>query len=123
MLTRIRNAGRARFNSVDIPSSKLKVEIARVLKEEGFVRNYQLIEDSKQGILRIFLKYTHEENNTIIGMERISRPSRRVYAKSKEIKPVLNGMGISIVSTSRGIMTDKKARKDNVGGEILCQVW
>lgn len=123
MLTRIRNAGRARFNSVDIPSSKLKVEIARVLKEEGFVRNYQLIEDSKQGILRIFLKYTHEENNTIIGVERISRPSRRVYAKSKEIKPVLNGMGISIVSTSRGIMTDKKARKDNVGGEILCQVW
>ncbi|MCG6893844.1 MAG: 30S ribosomal protein S8 [Desulfobacteraceae bacterium] len=123
MLTRIRNAGRAKFNSVDIPSSKLKVEIARVLKEEGFVRNYQLIEDSKQGILRIFLKYTQEENNTIIGMERVSRPSRRVYAKGKEVKPVLNGMGISIVSTSRGLMTDKKARKENVGGEILCQVW
>lgn len=123
MLTRIRNAGRAKFNSVDIPSSKLKVEIARVLKEEGFVRNFQLIEDSKQGILRIFLKYTQEEKNTIIGMERISRPSRRVYAKGKEVKPVLNGMGISIVSTSRGLMTDKKARKENVGGEILCQVW
>jgi small subunit ribosomal protein S8 len=123
MLTRIRNAGRAKFNSVDIPSSKLKVEIARVLKEEGFVRNYQLIEDSKQGILRIFLKYTQEENNTIIGMEWVSRPSRRVYAKGKEVKPVLNGMGISIVSTSQGLMTDKKARKENVGGEILCQVW
>jgi small subunit ribosomal protein S8 len=123
MLTRIRNAGRAKFNSVDIPGSKLKAEIARVLKEEGFIRNVKRVEDSKQGILRVYLKYTQQEKNTIIGMQRVSRPSRRVYARGKEIHPVLNGMGVSIVSTSRGIMTDKQARKDNVGGEILCHVW
>jgi small subunit ribosomal protein S8 len=123
MLTRIRNAAQAKFNSVDIPGSKLKAEIARVLQEEGFIRNFKVIEDEKQGTLRLFLKYTKDRGNTIIGLERVSRPSRRVYARSSDIRPVLNGMGISILSTSRGIMTDKQARKDNVGGEILCKVW
>jgi small subunit ribosomal protein S8 len=123
MLTRIRNAGKAKFNSVDIPGAKLKIELARVLKDEGFIRNYKFIKDKKQGILRVYLKYTDEENHAIYGLERVSKPSRRVYAKSKDVKPVLNGMGIAILSTSTGIMTDKKARSKNVGGEILCNIW
>jgi len=123
MLTRIRNAGKAKFNSIDIPGSKLKTELARVLKDEGFIRNYKFIKDNKQGILRIYLKYDEEQSNTIFGLERVSKPSRRFYVKSKDIKPVLNGMGIAILSTSKGIMTDKKARSENLGGEILCNIW
>lgn len=123
MLTRVRNATRARFNSVDIPGSKLKVELARILKEEGFVRNYKFLKDGKQGILRIYLKYGPAKADVIYGLKRISKPSRRVYVKSKDIKPVLNGMGIAIISTSRGVMSDKKARRENVGGEILCNIW
>jgi small subunit ribosomal protein S8 len=123
MLTRIRNAGKAKFNSVDIPGSKLKTELAKVLKSEGFIKNYKFIKDSKQGILRIYLKYDENQLNVIYGIERVSRLSRRVYVKGKDVKPVLNGMGISILSTSKGIMTDQKARQENVGGEILCKVW
>ena len=123
MLTRIRNAGKARFNSVDIPGSKLKTELAKVLKDEGFIKNYKFIKDDKQGILRIYLKYGKGETHVIYGLERVSKPSRRVYVKSKDIKPVLNGMGVVILSTSKGIMTDKKARNEKVGGEILCNVW
>ncbi|MBW2603263.1 MAG: 30S ribosomal protein S8 [Deltaproteobacteria bacterium] len=123
MLTRIRNAGKAKFNSVDIPGAILKIELARVLKDAGFIRNYKFIKDKKQGILRIYLKYDEKETHAIYGIERVSKPSRRVYAKGKDIKPVLNGMGISILSTSTGIMTDKKARAKNVGGEILCNIW
>ena len=123
MLTRIRNAGKEKFNSVDIPGSKLKTELARVLKDEGFIRNYKFIKDSKQGILRVYLKYDEKQTNATYGLERTSKPSRRVYVNSKNIKPVLNGMGIAILSTSKGIMTDKKARFENVGGEILCNVW
>lgn len=123
MLTRIRNAGKAKFNSVDMPGSKLKTELAKVLRAEGFIRNYKFIKDDKQGILRIYLKYGPGQSNTIIGLERVSKPSRRVYVKSNDIKHVLNGMGISILSTPKGIMTDKRARKENVGGEILCNVW
>ena len=123
MLTRIRNAGKEKFNSVDIPGSKLKTELARVLKDEGFIRNYKFIKDNKQGILRVYLKYDEKQTNAIYGLERTSKPSRRVYVNSKNIKPVLNGMGIAILSTSKGIMTDKKARFENVGGEILCNVW
>lgn len=123
MLTRIRNAGKAKFNSVDIPGSKLKTELARILKNEGFVRNYKFIKDDKQGILRVYLKYGEGQTNTIFGMERVSKPSRRVYVKCKDVKPVLNGMGIAILSTSKGIMSDKTARKENVGGEILCNIW
>ncbi len=123
MLTRVRNGVKARFNSVDVPGSKLKTEIAKILKNEGFIKNYKFLKDGKQGILRIYLKYGPDQSVVVYGLKRISKPSRRVYLKSNEIKPVYNGMGISILSTSRGIMTDKKARKENVGGEILCNVW
>ena len=123
MLTRVRNAGRAKFNSVDIPGSKIKVEVARVLKDEGLIRNYKFLKDSKQGILRVYLKYGDDQTCAIYGLERVSKPSRRVYKKSKELKPVLNGMGIAVISTSKGIMTDKQARQENVGGEVLCKIW
>jgi small subunit ribosomal protein S8 len=123
MLTRIRNAVKAKFNSVDVPGSKLKIEMAKTLKDEGFIRNYKFLKDGKQGILRIYLKYGSGNTKVIYGLERISKPSRRVYVRSNDIKPVFNGMGISILSTSKGIMTDKKARKENVGGEILCNIW
>lgn len=123
MLTRIRNATKAKFNSADVPASKLKTELARVLKDEGYIKNYKFIQDGKQGILRIYLKYGPGQKATIYGIERVSKPSRRVYTKSKDIQPVFNGMGISILSTSRGIMSDKKARQENVGGEILCNIW
>ena len=123
MLTRVRNAVKAKFNSVDIPGAKLKTELAGVLKEEGFIRNFKFIKNNKQGILRIYLKYTQGQTGSILGLKRISKPSRRVYVKSKDIKPVLNGMGISILSTSKGIVTDKQARKDKIGGELICDVW
>jgi len=123
LLTRIRNAGKAKFNSVDIPGAKIKVELARVLKDEGFIRNYKFIKDKKQGILRIYLKYDKRDTHAIFGLTRVSKPSRRVYSKSKDIESVLNGTGIAILSTSKGIMTDKKARAADVGGEILCNIW
>ncbi len=123
MLTRIRNGVKARFNSVDVPGSKLKTDIARILKDEGFIKNFKFLKDGKQGILRIYLKYGAGQSNVIYGLKRISKPSCRIYVKSNEIKPVYNGMGISILSTSKGIMTDKKARQENIGGEILCNVW
>ena len=123
MLTRIRNDGKAKFSSTDIPGSTLKTELAKVLKDEGFIRNYKFIKDDKQGILRVYLKYGQGERSVIYGIERVSKPSRRVYVKSKDIKPILNGMGIAILSTSKGIMTDKNARRENVGGEVLCNVW
>jgi len=122
MLTRIRNAGKAKFSSVDVPGSKLKVEVARILKDEGFIKNYKFLKDGKQGILRIYLKYGTGQVNAIYNLQRVSRPGRRTYVKSKNLRPVLNGMGISILSTSRGVMTDKQARKENVGGELLCTV-
>jgi small subunit ribosomal protein S8 len=123
MLTRIRNGVKARFNNVDVPGSKLKIEIARILKDEGFIKNYKFLKDGKQGILRVYLKYGPGQSIVVYGLKRISKPSCRVYVKSNDIKPVYNGMGISILSTSKGIMTDKKARKEKVGGEILCNVW
>ncbi len=123
MLTRIRNAGKAKLTSVDIPGSKVKIELAKVLKSEGFIKNYKFIKDNKQGILRVYLKYDEKQMNAIYGIERASKLSRRVYVKSNDIKPVLNGMGISIISTSKGVLTDQKARQENVGGEILCKVW
>lgn len=122
MLTRIRNAGRAKFNSTDIPGSRLKVAMAKVLKEEGYIRNYKFVRDGKQGILRIYLKY-HEGRNAIYQLERVSKASRRVYVKSEEITPVYNGTGVAILSTSRGVMTDKRAKAENIGGEVLCKVW
>ena len=123
MLTRIRNGAKAKFNSVDIPGSTLKTEVAKILKNEGYVRNYKFLKDGKQGILRVYLKYGEAQSNVIYGLKRISKPSRRVYVRCKEIKPIYSGMGIMILSTSKGIMTDKKARQEKVGGEILCHVW
>ena len=123
MLTRIRNAAKAKFNSVDVPGSTVKIEVAKILKSEGFIRNYKFLKDGKQGILRIYLKYGAGQSNVIYELKRVSKPSRRVYVRCKEIKPVFNGMGIAILSTSKGVMTDKKARQDKVGGEILCHVW
>ncbi len=123
MLTRIRNAGKAKFGRVDIPGSKLKTQIAEVLKDKGYIKNYKFIEDDKQGILRVYLKYGENRQHVIFGLERVSKPSRRSYIRGKEIKPVLNGMGIAILSTSKGIMADKEARKENLGGEVLCNIW
>jgi len=123
MLTRIRNAAKAKFNSVDVPGSTVKIEVAKILKSEGFIRNYKFLKDGKQGILRIYLKYGDGQSNVIYELKRVSKPSRRVYVRCKEIKPVYNGLGIAILSTSKGVMTDKKARKEKVGGEILCHVW
>ncbi|OQX27899.1 MAG: 30S ribosomal protein S8 [Desulfobacteraceae bacterium IS3] len=123
MLTRIRNAGKAKFNSVDIPGSKLKIDLARVLKNEGYIRNYKAVRDGKQGILRVYLKYAKGTGHAIYNLERVSKPSRRVYTRSKDIKPVFNGTGIAVISTSKGVLTDKEAKKENVGGEILCKIW
>ncbi len=123
MLTRIRNANIALHPKVDIPGSRIKIEIAKVLQEEGFIRKYKFIEDNKQGILRIYMKYNDEKERVITDLKRISKPGRRVYRKAKEIDKVLGGIGIAIISTPIGIVTDKQARKYNVGGEILCHVW
>ena len=123
MLTRIRNAGKAKHNSVDIPGSKIKTEIAKVLKESGYIRNYKFADDGKQGVLRVYIKYTSANKNAIIHIERISKPSRRTYLKARSVEPVYNGMGTAIMSTSQGVMTDKTAREKNIGGEVLCTVW
>jgi len=123
MLTRIRNAGKAKFQTVDIPGSKFKVELAKILKNNGYIKNYKFVEDGKQGMLRLYLKYEANGSHVIYGLERVSKPSRRVYTTNKEIKPVYNGLGIAIISTSNGIMTDIQAKKENLGGEILCNVW
>ncbi|OIP32182.1 MAG: 30S ribosomal protein S8 [Deltaproteobacteria bacterium CG12_big_fil_rev_8_21_14_0_65_43_10] len=123
MLTRIRNANKAKFKKVDMPSSNLKVSVAKILKDEGYIKNHKVIKDTKQGILTIYLKYDGENNTVIAGLKRISKPGRRVYVKKDKIPKVLTGLGINILSTPRGILTDKKARESNVGGELLCSVW
>ena len=123
MLTRIRNAAMVKFDSVDIPKSNTKVEIARVLKEEGFIVGYHVSEEGPQGTLTIDLKYGPQGESVITGIKRISKPGLRKYAKSKDIPKVLDGLGVAIVSTSQGIVTDKTARAQNTGGEILCEVW
>jgi small subunit ribosomal protein S8 len=123
MLTRVRNASGAKFAKVDIPSSKLKVQIARIFKDEGYIKNFKVIKDNRQGILRIYLRYDEKNREVIQRVVRVSRPSRRVYARNDAIPKILNGLGISILSTSRGILTDREARKQGVGGEIMCSVW
>jgi small subunit ribosomal protein S8 len=123
MLTRIRNAGHAKHKKVDIPASKLKREVARVLAENRFIDNFAYIEDAKQGMLRLYLRYDGAEKSVIRGIERISRPGLRQYAANGEIPRVLRGLGIAIVSTSKGVMTDREARKAGIGGEVLCKVW
>ena len=122
-LTRIRNALTARHERVDMPSSKVKVAIARILKEEGYIKNFKVIKDNKQGILRVFLKYNDENKPVIKGLKRVSRPGRRLYMGSTELPPVLSGLGVGIISTSKGIITDREARRQNVGGEMMCSVW
>lgn len=123
MLTRIRNANVVKHETVDVPASNMKKELARILLEEGFVRGYDVIEDGKQGIIRIQLKYGQTGERVISGLKRISKPGMRVYAAKNEVPRVLNGLGISVISTSKGILTDKQARKENVGGEVICYVW
>jgi len=123
MLTRIRNANQARKDRVDIPSSKMKQEIARILKEEGYIKNFRVISDRRQGILRIYLKYTSKKERVISEIKRISKPSLKYYAKASEVPKVLGGLGVAILSTSQGIMTDKAARKRRIGGEIICHIW
>jgi small subunit ribosomal protein S8 len=123
MLTRVRNASGAKFAKVDIPSSKLKVQIARIFKDEGYIKNFKVIKDNRQGILRIYLRYDDKNRGVIQRLERVSRPSRRVYAGNDDIPKILNGLGISILSTSKGILTDREARKQGVGGEIMCSLW
>ena len=123
MLTRIRNANVVKHETVDVPASNMKKELSRILLEEGFIRGYDVIEDGKQGIIRIQLKYGQAGERVISGLKRISKPGMRVYAAKDEVPKVLNGLGISIISTSKGILTDKQARKANVGGEVICYVW
>lgn len=123
MLTRLRNANSVYHEKVEIPGSKIKQAIAGILKEEGFIKDFDVVEDSKQGVLRLSLKYGPNREKVITGIKRISKPGLRVYAKSDQIPRVLGGLGIAIVSTSKGIMSDKKARKNGLGGEVIAYVW
>ncbi|CAM4253565.1 MULTISPECIES: 30S ribosomal protein S8 [Paenibacillus] len=123
MLTRIRNANVVRHETVEMPASKIKKQIAEILKREGFIRDAEYIEDNKQGIIRIFLKYGPNQERVITGLKRISKPGLRVYTQSTEIPRVLGGLGIAIISTSKGVMTDKEARQVKSGGEVVCYVW
>ena len=123
LLTRIRNALMARHAIVNVPASRMKLEIVKILKDEGYVDNFKIVEDAHQGQIAIDLKYGHEGRRAITGLERVSKPGRRIYAGKDEIPDVLNGLGITIVSTSKGVMTGKTCRDRGVGGEVLCNVW
>ena len=123
MLTRIRNANSSKHESVNVPCSKLRIEIARILNEEGYINGYEIIEDGIQGIIKINLKYGANKQKVITGLKRVSKPGLRVYASKENLPKVLKGLGIAIISTSKGIMTDREARKQNVGGEVLAFIW
>lgn len=123
MLTRIRNANMVRHESVEFPASRMKREIAEILKREGFIRDAEFIEDNKQGIIRVFLKYGANNEKVITGLKRISKPGLRVYVKATEIPRVLRGLGIALLSTNKGILTDKEARQQKVGGEVIAYIW
>ena len=123
MLTRIRNANNAKHKTVDIPASNMKLAIADILFKEGYIKSFEEIKDDAQGIIRITLKYDEKGTRVIDGLKRISKPGLRVYASKEELPKVLNGLGIAIISTSKGIMTDKEARKENIGGEVLAYIW
>ena len=123
LLTRIRNANTSRHETVDCPASKMKAAIVEILAEEGYIKSYQIIEDGKQGVIRITLKYSQTGERVISGLKRVSKPGLRYYASADDMPRVLKGLGTAIVSTSKGIMTDKAARKEHVGGEVLCFVW
>ena len=123
LLTRIRNASRAEHEKVDIPASKLKVRIVELLKDEGFIKNYRVLEDGKQNVLRVYLKYGPGNEKIISGLVRVSTPGRRVYVGHREIPTILGGMGVAVLSTPRGVVTDREARRQKVGGEVLAYVW
>lgn len=123
MFTRIRNGGMVRFDKADVPFSNLKVDVARVLKEEGFIKNYKVVKEKGRKVLRIYLKYDANNKSTINSIKRVSKPSQRSYVRQDNIPRVMQGLGIAILSTSKGIMTDKEARRSAVGGELLCEVW
>ncbi len=123
MLTRIRNANSAKHQTVDVPASNMKKQIAQILLDEGYIKNYKVIEDDKQGVIRITLKYTENKSQVITGLRRVSKPGLRIYSNSKDMPKVMKGLGIAIVSTSKGVMTDREARKNNVGGEVLAFIW
>lgn len=123
MLSRIRNANSARHKSVDIPCSNIKKEIAQILLDEGYIKGFDVVEDDKQGMIKVDLKYSEDGEKVISGLKRISKPGLRVYVKCEDVPKVLGGLGIAIISTSKGIITDKKARQEKVGGEVICYVW
>ncbi len=123
MLTRIRNANKMRYTQVEVPASKMKIEIAKILKSEGFIVDYKIVKHDVQDIIVLTLKYGEKKERVITGLKRISKPGLRVYAKADEIPRVLNGLGIAIISTSKGIMTNKQARQENLGGEVLAYIW
>ena len=123
MLTRIRNANQMRYQEVSVPASNLKISLAKILKDEGFIEDYKVVNDNVQGTIELTLKYGQNKERVITGLKRISKPGLRVYAKAGEVPKVLNGLGIAVISTSHGVMTDKEARKENLGGEVLCYIW
>ena len=123
LIVRIKNAIMVSYDKVEVPSSKIKINIVKILKFEGYIRNYKIIKDSKQDIIVIYLKYNEDKSSVIKDLKRISKPSCRVYARYKKIPRVLNGLGINIISTSKGVLTDREARKMGIGGEIICSVW
>lgn len=123
MLTRMRNTLLTKTEKVDIPASRMKVEIAKILKEEGFIKSYKIIKDKKQGILRVTLKYTTDNRPVITGLKRISKPGRRVYTGKEEVPTVMGGVGIAVLTTSKGVLSDKVCRREGVGGEVLCYIW
>ena len=123
MLTRIRNANQMRYKEVEVPASKMKIEIAKILKDTGFISNYKIVKNDVQNTIVLELKYGEKKERVITGLKRISKPGLRVYAKATEVPSVLNGLGIAIISTSKGVMTDKEARKQSLGGEVLAYIW
>lgn len=123
MLTRIRNAATVRHDRTDVPASKMKLEIAKILKQEGFIRTFKVVDEGPQGLIRIYLKYADDGEPVIHGVRRVSRPGRRVYRNATDLPKVRNGLGVAVVSTNRGIVTDEQARSLHVGGEILCEIW
>ena len=123
MLTRIRNGNLARFNKVNIPLSKLKLEVVKVLKKEGYIKDFKVLNEENKGVLQVYLKYDAQNRGIITGIKRVSKPSLRIYVKSKKVPKVLNGYGINIISTPKGVMTDREAINSNVGGELICSVW
>ena len=123
MLTRIRNGHMVKHTRVDVPTSKMKVSLAKILKEEGYIKNYKVLKDQPHGVLRIYLKYYDGNQPVITGLKRLSKPGRRIYVKTDEIPRVLNGMGVAVLSTSKGVLADREARKQKLGGELLCSVW